>query len=267
MSIDVNNKIAIVTGAAMGIGLACAQTLAAAGAKVVVTDIADDKGKVATQNINDVGGEAIFQHLDVTSENEWASVVSKTIDTFGGFDVLVNNAGIFHVGFLTNTSLEEWRRVQHVNVDSVFLGVREAIKSMQLGGSAGQGGSIVNISSCAALKGSPGHAAYCASKAAVHLLSKAAAAECVALGASIRVNSVHPSVIETPMADEAMKKWADTFTEGNMETMRELIINQQPLEKRLGTPEEVANAVLYLASDASSFSTGTEIMVDGGHML
>lgn len=266
MPIDVKNKIALVTGAAMGIGLACAKTLAKAGAKVMVTDIADEDGEAAVKSIQAVGGESGYRHLDVTSESEWASVVKDTIAVFGGFNVLVNNAGIFDVQFLPDITLERWRKVQNINVDGVFLGLREAVRAMQPGGAAGKGGAIVNISSGAALKGSPGHAAYCASKAAVHLLTKTVASECAALGLGIRVNSVHPAVIDTPMADNAMKLWADIFTEGNMETMREQINNQHPLG-RLGTPDEVANAVLYLASDASSFSTGVELKVDGGYCI
>ena len=266
MSIQVKNKITIVTGAAMGIGLACAQTLAAAGSRVMLTDIADEAGEAAAKTIRDEGGTADFRHLDITSESEWTDVVSDTIDIFGGFNVLVNNAGIFDVRFLLDTTLEQWRKVQTTNVDGTFLGVRESVRAMQPGGKAGQGGSIVNISSCAGLKGSPGHSAYCASKAAVHLLTTAVAAECAALGMGIRVNSVHPAVIETPMSENAMKLWANIFTQGNKEVMTEQIKNQHLLG-RMGTPEEVANAVLYLASDASSFSTGIELKVDGGYAI
>lgn len=266
MPIETNGKVSIVTGAATGIGRACAQKLAEAGAKVMVTDIDDDQGNRVVKNILNAGGLADYCHLDVTSESEWASVVSDTIEEYGGVDILVNNAGIFDVSFLTDTTLEQWRKVQTVNVESVFLGVREAIRVMGPGGRAGKGGSIVNISSCAALKGSPGHSAYCASKAAVHLLTKAAAAECAALKLGIRVNSVHPAVIDTPMSDNAITRWSDTFTGGDIEAMREQIHAQQPIG-RLGTPEEVANAVLYLASDASSYCTGVELKVDGGYCL
>lgn len=266
MPIDAKNKIAIVTGAAMGIGLACAKTLAEAGAKVMVTDIIDEAGEAAARSIHDTGGESEYRHLDVTSESEWASVVNDTIAVFGGFNVLINNAGIFDVQFLQDITLERWRKVQNINVDGVFLGLREAVRAMQPGGAAGKGGAVVNMSSGAALKGSPGHAAYCASKAAVHLLTKAVASECAALGMGIRVNSVHPAVIDTPMSDNAMKLWADTFTEGDVEAMREQMNDRHPLG-RLGTPDEVANAVLYLASDAASFSTGVELKVDGGYCI
>lgn len=266
MSIDAKNKIAIVTGAAMGIGLSCAKTLAEAGAKLIVADIAGDEGEAAAKSIRAAGGEAHYLHLDVTSESDWVSVVAGTIEIFGGFNVLVNNAGIFDIRFLTDTTLTQWKKIMTVNADGVFLGTREAVRAMRPEGAAGQGGSIINISSCAAFKGSPGHSAYCASKAAVHLLTKAVASECAALNMGIRVNSVHPAVIESPMSDRAMKLWADAFTNGDIKAMREEMIRQHPLG-RLGIPEEVACAVLYLASDASSFSTGTEIKVDGGYAI
>ena len=266
MTIDVKGKVAIVTGAAMGIGMSCAKTLAEAGAKIMVTDILDDEGEDAAGSIRAAGYEAHFLHLDVTSEGGWAEVVDGTIDMFGGFNILVNNAGIFDVRFLSDTSLTQWKKLMTTNIDGVFLGTREAVRAMRPQGVAGQGGSIINISSCAALKGSTGHSAYCASKAAVHLFSKAVAVECADLNMGIRVNTVHPAVIESPMSQAAMKSWADTFMEGDIKAMNEEMIRRHPMG-RLGIPEEVAYAVLYLASDASGFSTGVEIKVDGGYAI
>ena len=266
MSINVKGKTALVTGAALGIGYACTFALARAGAQVVLTDLDEKAGEEAAETLRQQGCEVVFHRLDVTSEAEWEAAVADTIERFDQFDILVNNAGIFDARFLLDTTLEDWQRIQSVNVDGVFLGVREAVRAMQPGGKAGKGGSIVNMSSAGGLHGSPGHAAYCASKGSVHLLTLTAASECAALGMNIRVNSVHPGVVETPMSNAAMEQWAGLFTGGDVSAVKQQIVGQHPLGK-LGTPEDVANAVLYLASDASKFCTGTEIKVDGGYCL
>lgn len=262
MSDRLDNKIALVTGGASGIGLACVKVLADAGATVIVTDIDADQAQRVCDDIQAAGGKAAYHSLDVTSEAQWRTVIDEVVASHGGLDVLVNNAGIFLTIPLLETTLESWKRVHEINLDGTFLGLREAVRVMLPGGSAGRGGSIVNISSCAGLRGSAGHSAYCSSKAGVHLLTQAAAVECAANG--IRVNSVHPALVETPMLDAAKERWADALTDGDMDAMNAEMTNWHPMG-RAATAEEVAKAVLYFASDASSFCTGGEIKVDGGY--
>ena len=266
MSINVKRKVALVTGGASGMGKAISEVLAKAGAKVMVTDVADAMGKDVVAEIQAAGGTAQFCHHDVTSEQDWKSVVAHAIDAFGGLDVLVNNAGILTCDWLVDTSFEDWRKNIIVNQDSVFLGVREGVRAMRPGGAAGKGGSIINMSSAGSIMAAQGHSGYCASKAGVAMLTKVAALECAEQKMNIRVNSVHPSVIDTPMADYAFKDWADLFTDGDVPAIKAAAIAGQPLG-RLGRAEEVANTVMFLASDASSFTTGAELVVDGGYVI
>jgi 3alpha(or 20beta)-hydroxysteroid dehydrogenase len=261
--ISLEGKVALVTGAARGLGLACAQSLAAAGAQVMVTDILETEGAEAASAITKAGGIAKFLYLDVTSEGDWEKAVATTVEQLGGLHILVNNAGIELASFLTDMSFEAWRRVQAVNYDSVFLGLREAVRAMKPDGISGQGGSIINISSAAGMRGFAGQAAYCGSKGGVRLLTKSAAVECAKLGMGIRVNSVHPAVIKTPMYDEILPEWAEMFTGGDKEALHEAVVGWHPMGY-LGEPDDVANAVLFLASDFSKFTTGSELLVDGG---
>lgn len=264
MSYNLDGKIAVITGAGMGIGQGCAETLAEAGATVIITDINEKAGQNVAEIIRKNGGKADFIRQDVTSEPGWEKLLSHVVETYGGLDVLVNNAGIFDSRLIVDTTLEQWQKIINVNLESVFLGVREAIKTMQAGGAAGKGGSIVNISSSAALKPSASHGAYSAAKGGVHMLTKVAALETASLG--IRVNSVHPAVVDTPMAGGAMKMWADTLADGDVPATEKMVDEWHPMG-RLATTKEVGAAVLFLASDASSFSTGIEIKVDGGFCM
>ena len=248
----VKGKVAIVTGAASGLGRATALLLAKEGAKVTVSDINEVSGKEVVKEIKRGGGEAIFVKHDVTSETDWSQVIEKTIAGFGKLDILVNNAGVMLIKELEKTSLEEWRWLMSVNLDGVFLGTKYAILAMKKTG----GGSIVNMSSAVGLIGTIDNtSAYCASKGAVRLFTKAAALECSKAGRdyNIRVNSVHPGIIETPMTAPMLK---DKTLGKNMEQV-------QPIGF-LGKPIDVAYAVLYLASDESRLSTGSELVVDGG---
>lgn len=241
-------KIAIVTGAASGIGAQTARLLAAQGAKVVVADL--DAARAAPVAA-EIGGHAIA--MDVTREDDWSRTVAETVSTFGALDVLVNCAGIELVRTLADTSLEQWRRVMSVNLDGVFLGIRAAIPAMR------SGGSIVNVSSVAGINGFSKQAAYCASKGGVRLLSKAAAVECAEAGLGIRVNSVHPGIIETPMTRDILDG-VDAATRPHIEARWKAL---HPVG-RLGQASEVAQCILFLASDASAFVTGAEMVVDGG---
>jgi NAD(P)-dependent dehydrogenase (short-subunit alcohol dehydrogenase family) len=249
----VEGKVALVTGGASGLGAASAKRLAAEGASVILTDVAADAGRAVTDEIADAGGKAAFMAHDVTAEAGWAQVVAAALERFGKLNVLVNNAGISGgLGQLMTLELDAWRRVLAVNLDGVFLGMRHAGPAIAAAG----GGSIINLSSILGKVGMAGAGAYCASKGGVALLTKAAALEWAPLG--IRVNSVHPGFIDTPMVSGALHQ-----SEG-ANAVRDLIISRHALA-RLGVPREIADAVLYLASDESSFMTGAELVVDGGY--
>ena len=249
----VKDKVAIITGAATGIGQAAAQLLAQEGAKVVITtdkNITGAEGTVAS--IKATGGEAIFIQQDITKESDWEKVIKKTLETYGRLDILVNNAGIMIAKEIENMSLEEWRRVMKINLDGVFLGTKHGILTMKKSSS----GSIINMSSVLGLVGNFDHtSAYSASKGGIRSFTKAAAVECSKIGLdyNIRVNSIHPGVIETPMA-------APVFANDGF---RKAMESYHPIG-RLGNPMDVAYGILYLASDESSFITGTELVIDGG---
>ena len=191
----VAGKVALVTGGASGIGKGCAERLAAEGAKVVVTDVQDEAGKAVVASIKAAGGEAVYLSHDVTSEPAWETVIAETRKAYGRLDILVNNAGIAIGGPIHSFSLADWKKQQAVNEDGVFLDCKHGLGLMRESG----GGSIVNISSVAGMQGAPGLAAYCATKGAVRLFSKAVALECAAAHDGVRVNSVHPGIIETPI--------------------------------------------------------------------
>jgi len=247
----VKGKVAIITGAARGLGRAQALLLAKEGAKVIVTDIDETLGKKVVEEITSRGGEAIFIKHDVTSECDWNEVMQKTLARFGKVDVLVNNAGVIFHKKIEDISLEEWRWLMSINLDGVFLGTKYAIGAMKRSG----GGSIINISSAAGIVGALNTSAYVASKGGVRLFTKAAALECSKAGYdyNIRVNSVHPGVIETPMTEAGLKDEAGRRTR----------VAWHPIG-RLGEPEDIAYGVLYLASDESKFITGAELVIDGG---
>ncbi|WP_298448772.1 glucose 1-dehydrogenase [uncultured Marinobacter sp.] len=234
-------KVAIVTGAAQGMGASHARVFIREGAKVVLTDLNEEKGQALAAEL---GENALFVKQNVTSESDWARVVSTTEERFGPVDVLVNNAGITMSKSLLDTSLEDYRRILDINQVSVFLGMKAVVPSMKKAG----GGSIVNVSSINGLVG--GAIGYTDSKFAVRGMTKAAALEVASSG--IRVNSVHPGVIETPM-----------IMQGDTKAAVEEFAKHIPL-KRLAKSEEVSSLILFLASDESSYSTGSEFVVDGG---
>ncbi|MBI51474.1 MAG: cyclopentanol dehydrogenase [Dehalococcoidia bacterium] len=239
-------KVALISGGARGQGAEEARLFIQEGAKVVFTDILDEEGKKIEAELNELGGEARYMHLDVTDESQWDLVVSKIVEIYGKIDILVNNAGILIEKGVEETSEEEWDRIQNVNSKGVFLGIKSVLPPMKNAGS----GSIVNISSVAGLIGSA-YAAYGASKGAVRLLTKSTAVQYGPAG--IRCNSVHPGIIETDMTE-------------NMLSDPE-IAEQRLQNTPLGTfavASDVAYAVLYLASDESRYVTGSELVIDGG---
>jgi 3(or 17)beta-hydroxysteroid dehydrogenase len=240
-------KAALITGAASGIGRATALLFHAEGAKVAATD-RNEAGLAELEGVAD-----LLLAQDVTDEARWREVVDRVVAAFGKLDILVNSAGIALKGNIETATLDDFRRTEAVNVEGTFLGCREAIRVMKGFG----GGSIVNLSSVAGIIGDAQSAAYCASKGAVRLLTKSAALHCGRAGYNIRLNSVHPSFADTPMVQNLIE------SSKNPDRVREGLMKAAPLG-RMGRPEEVANAILYLASDESSFTTGVELMVDGG---
>ena len=261
---SLTGKVALVTGAARGIGAEIAQTLAAAGASVLITDILRDAGEHTAATMRNDGYTAQFRHHDVTDEAGWPAVIAAAEKDFGGIDILVNNAGIETAALVANCELADFQRVMAINVTGTFLGLRAAVRAMQPGGSCGRGGSIVNLSSVAGLIGTAGHIAYHTSKGAVRLMTKAAAVECAQLQSGIRVNSVHPSLVDTAMA----KSFVDDFVTLGLvpdAATAEAGFNSAHPMGHIGSPADVAAAVLYLASPASKWVTGTEMVVDGGY--
>ncbi len=239
-------KVALISGAARGMGAVEARMFAAEGAAVVVADLLDDLGQAVVAEITDSGGRATYVHLDVTDEAAWQSAVETATTDFGKLDVLVNNAGIVRTEQVLETTEQIWEDVMSINAKGVFLGVKAAIPAMRAAG----GGSIINISSSAGLTGSTQNAAYHASKGAVRIFTKAAAIQYAPH--NIRVNSVHPGMIDTDML--AASRVGDVL---------EQRLSVTPM-RRIGRPEEIAYGVLYLASDESSFVTGSELVIDGG---
>jgi len=241
-------KVALISGAARGLGAAEARLFASEGAKVGIGDIRESEACALESEIRDSGGDAMYIGLDVTDERQWADAVHQMMNVYGRLDILVNNAGILEHGMVEETSTKSWDRTMDVNGRGVFLGTRAVIPAMRESG----GGSIVNISSVAGLVGGL-MTAYNASKGAVRLLTKSTAVQYAA--ENIRVNSVHPGPTETDMLDVFFRE----------EGARKARAADTPIP-RLGKPEDIAYGVLFLASDESSYMTGAELVIDGGNV-
>ena len=246
-------KVAIVTGGARGIGAATARKFASEGAAVMITDVLDAEGAALAQELSADGAKAAFAHLDVSSESEWQRVIAATVAQFGALHVLVNNAGIARMDDIETETVEGFNQLTAINQLGVMLGMKSGIPAMRAVG----GGAIVNVSSiCGAVGTTGGALAYHASKGAVRLMTKNAAIHVAKDG--IRINSVHPGFIETPMVAP--------FTVGDSpqaEFFRQYITTNTPMA-RIGQPDEVANLIAFLASDEASYITGAEVYVDGG---
>ncbi|WP_089943978.1 glucose 1-dehydrogenase [Candidatus Entotheonella palauensis] len=245
-------KVALISGAARGQGACHARMMAREGANVVLGDIIDDEGRQVADAINasraSGGGEATYVHLNVTSEADWSAAVAKAEQVYGKLNVLVNNAGILIRSSIEETTEDDFDRIMAINVKGVFMGTKHAIPAMRKAG----GGSIINISSTAGLVGSPGEtAAYTATKGSVRLFTKATAVQHAK--ERIRCNSIHPGPIETDMIKDMLESPA----------LLEKRMQRLPL-KRIGKPEDISYGVIYLASDESSFVTGSELVIDGG---
>ncbi|MBK1658553.1 glucose 1-dehydrogenase [Paracraurococcus ruber] len=263
---QVQGKVALVTGAAAGIGAAIATTLGREGARVVLTDLDDARGEATAGAIRAAGGDALYLHQDVTDEARWQDVMAEIESRHGRLDVLVANAGIAIIAPIIGMSLADWRRQTAVNIDGVFLSAKHGIPLMRKPGAGkpASGGSIVMISSVAGLRGSAGLAGYSATKGAVRLFAKSVALECAGARDGIRCNSIHPGIIETAI-------W-EKMPAGANDARRNAPLDPRAIAEatvptgQLGTPQDVANAVLFLASDASSYVNGSEIVVDAGLM-
>lgn len=263
MARRVEGKVALVTGAANGIGRSAALVLAREGAKVIATDLQDEKGKGLVPELRVAGCDCEYFHHDVTREEDWQSVVAQTRARFGRLDVLVNNAGIGLSGLVVDMSFADWKRQVAVNLDGVFLGVKYSLPLMREGG----GGSIINVSSIAGIKASPNVSGYCATKGGVRLFTKSVALECAAAKDGVRVNSLHPGITETAIWDTLIGTVEDGS--GGRErgpTLDKLTERAVPLGYK-AAPEDIANGILWLASDESRYVTGTELVIDGGRSI
>ncbi len=241
-------KVALITGGARGMGASEAQLFIDEGARVIITDILDDEGRTTAQRLSPDGSSCVYLHHDVTQEDDWAVVLTESLQAFGQVDVLVNNAGIFERGSVLDTTLPMFEKTMDINVTGVFLGMKTFAPHMV----QRKTGSIINISSVAGLNGTPGFLAYGASKWAVRGMTKGVAKELAPFG--VRVNSIHPGIIDTPMLQ--------TFDAAG-EGVREAVRTRIPLGYE-AEPIHVARLALYLASDDSAYSTGSEFIVDGG---
>lgn len=246
----VAGKAALITGGASGLGKATAELLAQEGARVAIADINGAAGRAAAEAI---GEAAIFVPLDVTDEAQWIAAIRQTLDAFGKLNILVQSAGIALGKPVTEIDLDEWRQVHAIDLDGVFLGCKHAIPAMA---ASGEPCSIVNISSIAGIIAGHNMAAYNSAKAAVRHLSKSVALHCARQGWDIRCNSVHPTFIDTPILDRHKERF------GAKEALAKL--GRQVPMGRVGKPSEVAYGILYLASDESSYTTGSELLIDGG---
>lgn len=257
----VQGKTAIVTGAASGIGEACAKLLAREGANVVVSDVNVADGKRVAKEIGDAGGKALFVSQDVTSEDRWHEVVEQCVSAFGGLNILVCNAGVGVGGNCETFSLESWRDQFGINVDGVFLGVKHAIPKIR----ESDGGSIIVMSSVSGLRGTAGMSCYCATKGAIRMFTKAVAIELAQQGDNIRVNSIHPGPIDTPIWSKVDSETLQVFGGSGNEgvDVAQLAAHAVP-GGGVGQPDDIAEGVLYLASDAARYVNASELVIDGG---
>jgi NAD(P)-dependent dehydrogenase (short-subunit alcohol dehydrogenase family) len=258
MTVSLQGTVALVTGAAGGIGGAVCAALGEAGAQVIATDLASSPADRRPEG-------AVWMDLDVTDEAAWSRVAGEVSSRFGHLDILVNNAGISIVEPLAEVTLESWRRTMSINVDGVFLGVRACLDLLRKGGERRRGGaSVVNVSSNAGLIGAEFNVAYCASKGAVRLMTKAMAMEFSALGYPIRVNSMHPGGVDTGMLDSIFETYHRLGAAPSARAAYEASVKAHPIG-RMGKPEEIASGIRFLASDEASNMHGSEMVMDGGY--
>ena len=254
MTISLDNKVILVTGASGGIGGECVKALKSANATVIATDLKN----------SELGTADMFMKHDVSSLDDWNKVAKAILEKYGRLDGLVNNAGYSIVASLEGTTVNQWRNMMSVNVESILLSFHSCLELLKSGGKQNpSGASIVNLSSVGGVRGAAFNAAYCASKAAVQNMTKSAAIEFGMLGYNIRVNSVHPGGVNTAMLQSIIQTYVDMGAAPSFDEAQTAIIGSHPIG-RLAEPSEIAGGIVYLCSDAASFVTGSELMVDGG---
>ena len=259
-----DGKIALISGAARGIGAETARLMIEAGAKVAIGDVLDEPGRETARSLQAAGGEAVYLHLDVTGEEDWAAAISAVTGRFGALDILVNNAGLFLGTSLEEASLADWHRLCGVNLTGVFLGTKFAAPALRDSGQRSPHGSaIINLSSVAGLVGSQNDPLYSMTKGGVSLFTKSAALEFARKGYRIRVNSVHPGTIDTDMGDQVLAVRARNLGVNDLEPARQQTLERIPIG-RMGTVTDIAKGIVFLASDDSGFMTGAGLVVDGG---
>lgn len=262
-TIDLTGRTALVTGGARGLGAAMAQALARAGAAVMIGDVLAGPGRETAQKLSAGGAKVGFVPLDVTKDDDWAAAVASTVADLGGFDILVNNAGIEITSLVVDVEAADLRRMMDVNVVGTLLGMKHAFRAMRPGGSAGKGGAVVNIASVAATIAFPAIAGYSATKSAVDRVTRIGAMESGKLGYGVRVNCVYPGLVPTDMGMQLANDIVKAGLAASVEAAVGDVIGQTPLG-RLGTADEMADAVVFLCSDAARFVTGAGLPVDGG---
>ncbi|WP_327100116.1 SDR family oxidoreductase [Nocardia vinacea] len=260
---DLTGRTALVTGGARGLGAGMAEALARAGAAVAIGDVREDLGKETVEALRAGGATAEFVPLDITDDTNWAQAVTDTVATLGGLDIVVNNAGVEITSLVVDLDPEEVRRMLEVNVLGTALGIKHALRAMRPGGAAGRGGAIVNIASVAATIAFPGISVYSATKSAVDRLTRVAAMESGKLGYGVRVNCVYPGLVPTEMGAQLAGDVARIGLFPSAEAAVDAVIEQTP-QGRLGEVADMADAVVFLASDAARFITGAGLPVDGG---
>ncbi|MGI9475279.1 MAG: SDR family NAD(P)-dependent oxidoreductase [Hyphomicrobiaceae bacterium] len=260
-----DGKVALLSGAARGIGGQTARRMSQAGAKVVIGDVLEEPGKALAQEINDEGGDARFVRLDVTSEADWNAAVEAATDAHGGLDILVNNAGVFLGRDVEEVSLDDWHRLVSVNLTGVFLGTKLCAPALRESAKDSKHGSaIVNLASIAGLVGSQLDQLYSMTKGGVTTFTKATALSFGRRGDRIRVNSIHPGVIETDMGAQTFTARANMAGSNDTESARQQALNLHPIG-RLGVADDIALGIVFLASDDAGFMTGSGLVVDGGY--
>jgi len=256
-----DGKVALISGAARGIGGETARLMVEAGAKVVVGDVLDEKGR---ETVRSLGDAAVYQHLDVTSTDDWDAAVAAAVGRFGRLDILVNNAGLFLGKDIEAVSLAEWERLSAVNLTGVFLGTKLCLPALREAAQTSPHGSvIVNLASTAGIVGSTQDPLYSMTKGGVTLFTKSAALEFARKGYRIRVNSMHPGTIDTDMGDQVLVARARNLGTNDIAAARQQVIERLPIG-RMGTPTDIAKGIVFLASDDAAFMTGAGLVIDGG---
>jgi NAD(P)-dependent dehydrogenase (short-subunit alcohol dehydrogenase family) len=259
-----DGKIALISGAARGIGAEAARLMVAAGAKVAVADVLQERGRETARGLESAGGDAFYTHLDVTREEDWTAAIAAVTGRFGQLDILVNNAGIFLGKSLEEATLEDWHRLCAVNLTGVFLGTKLALPALrETAQRSPHGSAIVNLSSVGGIVGSSNDPLYSMTKGGVALFTKSAALEFARKGYRVRVNSIHPGTTETDMGDQVLTVRARNIGTNDLEPARQQAMTRIPIG-RMGTVTDIAKGIVFLASDDAGFMTGAGLVVDGG---